>query len=159
MYAPGDSTRFRVSENCNSLISMRSPLKTTVPPFTTNTTLFPLISVLFLQRMHILLLGVCLIRDFYLTQLKFLSINLERNHRQRQAPLQRKTHISVLSRVLVDGLYYTLVTGLKHSLCHSRCAAGKSRSSCDMAKRKISSAGRSWMVTFVLLFNLSKVKT
>uniref|UniRef100_H2SWF2 Calcitonin gene-related peptide type 1 receptor n=2 Tax=Takifugu rubripes TaxID=31033 RepID=H2SWF2_TAKRU len=48
------------------------------------------------------------------------------------------------------------MTGLKRSLCHSRSAAGKSRSSCDMAKRKMSSAGRSWMVALILLCNLSK---
>lgn len=105
----------------------------------------------------------CLLHS-WLSQIKFLWINSEFNqaqrhyHGQRQATLQRKTHIRVVSRLLVDGLYYALMTGLKRSLCHSRSAAGKSRSSCDMAKRKMSSAGRSWMVALILLCNLSKVK-
>ena len=68
--------------------------------------------------------------------------------------LQSKS-ISVL---LVNGLHYALMTGLKRSLCHSRSAAGKSRRGCNMAKRKMNSGGRSWMVALILLCNLSEVK-
>lgn len=68
--------------------------------------------------------------------------------------LQSKPHISVL---LVNGLYCALMTGLMRSLCNSRSAAGKSKSR-DMAKRKINSAGWSWMVALMLLCNLSEVK-
>lgn len=126
--------------------------------------LFPSYSPSSLAYAHTSIVVGCLLHS-WLSQIKFLLINSESNqaqrhhHSQRQATLQRKTHIRVVARLLVDGLYYALMTGLMRALCHSRSAAGKSRSSCDMAKRKMSSAGRSWMVALILLCNLSKVKS
>lgn len=126
---------------------------------------FPSYSPSSLAYAHTSIVVGCLLHSL-LSQIKFLRSTQDQefnqaqqhHHGQRQATLQRKTHIRVVSRVLVDGLYYALMTGLKRLLCHSRSAAGKSRSSCDMAKRKMSSAGRSWMVALMLLCNLSKVK-